>query len=165
MMAPVAPLLTLSSLIESKHRLETLRGLTPDRIIDEMLESLGGRKGFGAETIVQMRRAILAREQEATTGIGNRVAIPHMKGCTHVQQICGAFGRSTHGVNWSATDGEPVRLFFLILSPPGAEGLHVRAMKKIVHLSRDRKTLDYLIQTPALKNLEAIFQEVDAQTT
>ena len=39
MMAPVAPLLTLSTLIESKHRLETLRGLTPDRIIDEMLES------------------------------------------------------------------------------------------------------------------------------
>jgi mannitol/fructose-specific phosphotransferase system IIA component (Ntr-type) len=163
MSTPVPTSLSLSQMVAAEHRVAALSSLMPDRIIEELLQSLRGTFKWSTSDSTSMCRAILKREQEATTGIGNRIAVPHMKNCSQVPVICGAFGRSTHGVSWGANDGEPVRLVFLILTPPGGESLHVQAMKKIVRLSRDRKTLDYLIQAPSLSNLEAIFQEVDAQ--
>ncbi|MEE8143264.1 MAG: PTS sugar transporter subunit IIA, partial [Planctomycetota bacterium] len=67
------------------------------------------------------------------------------------------------GVDWGATDGEPVHIFFVILTPKGQETEHIRVMKRIVRLSRDTKTLRYLTHTDNFANLHEILKEVDDQ--
>ncbi len=58
------------------------------------------------------KEAILAREAQSTTGLGEGIAIPHAKTAA-VKTPAIAFGRSA-GVDYEALDGQPSRLFFMI---------------------------------------------------
>lgn len=155
--------IALTELLPEEHRVADLQGLSADRIVRELLESIAPSAGFDADAVDTMTKAILGREREATTGIGNGVAIPHMKGCSFTDRIVGAVGRSAEGVEWGAPDGQPARLFFLILTPAGLETEHVQAMKKIVRLSRDKKSVDFLVSTKNFDAVHGILQEVDAE--
>lgn len=154
---------TLNGLIGAKNRADNLEGTTPDRVISELLEVLVEAGSIDASAQDSIRRAVVSREREATTGIGNGLAIPHMKDCPHVTELSAAFGRCKAGVDFSATDGEPVHVLFLILTPSGAESEHVQLMKRIVLLSRDRNTMQHLKRADSIDNLQQIFEEIDAE--
>lgn len=65
--------------------------------------------------------ALLAREEETTTGVGKGIGIPHAK-TDAVSEPTLAFVRSEAGVDFGAMDGEPAHLLFMILVPEdGAE--------------------------------------------
>lgn len=155
--------ITLTRLIPEEHRLDELRGTSPERVIGELLDCFVRAGTLGVDAVDAVRRAIVSREREATTGIGHGLAIPHMKECVHVRQLCAAFGRSRAGVDYGATDGAPVHVFFLMLTPPGAEQDHVRMMRKIVSLSRDRNVMHHITHADPLANLQAIFEDADAR--
>jgi PTS system fructose-specific IIA component len=62
---------------------------------------------------------LLQREEEATTGVGFGIGIPHAK-TTAVSEPAVVFGRSEAGVDFDAMDDEPAHLLFMLLVP--AEG-------------------------------------------
>lgn len=64
------------------------------------------------------REAILAREAQSTTGIGEGIAIPHGKSAA-VKIPAIAFGRSEEGLDYEALDGQPSHLFFMIAASEG----------------------------------------------
>ncbi|MCI0651073.1 MAG: PTS sugar transporter subunit IIA [Planctomycetes bacterium] len=152
---------SLARLIGPRNSVPNLTGTSGEEVISELLQHLGKAQGFTADAIGHIKESILAREREATTGIGNGIAIPHMKQCPYVTQACGIFGRAATGIEFRANDGGLVHLFFLLLTPPGGESDHVQLMKKIVRICRDRKTMKYLIRSEDLHNLAAILEEVD----
>ena len=79
---------------------------------------------------------ILAREGQATTGIGHGVGIPHARS-EHVDKIVMAFGRVDEGVDFGAVDGERVRVIVMLISPKAKNDEHLAAMKAIVKIVRD----------------------------
>jgi len=60
--------------------------------------------------------AIYAREEDASTGIGNHVAIPHARTDT-VQGFVVAIGLAPSGIEFSAVDNQPVHLVILMGIP------------------------------------------------
>lgn len=60
--------------------------------------------------------ALLAREEQTTTGVGMGIGIPHAK-TDAVSRPSLAFTRSEAGVDFGSMDGEPATLVFLILVP------------------------------------------------
>ncbi len=156
-----AKAILLARLIGKRNRVEDLAGATPEEVVRELLERLHRVKRFPDGALDAVLAAILVREREATTGIGNGVAIPHMKACPYVKSISAVIGRSRAGVDFSATDGGKVHLFVLILIPPGAESDHIQVMKKVVRLSRDRKSMRFLVDAESFDKLPAILQEID----
>ena len=78
-------------------------------------------------------QAILAREEMATTGIGNGLAVPHGKDSS-IKTLTAALGVSREGIEYDATDGEPVRLVFLVLAEANNPGPHVRCLGEIARL-------------------------------
>ena len=80
---------------------------------------------------------LLERERLGSTGIGQGIAIPHAK-TDQTGQIAAAFGLSRRGVNFDALDGEPVYIFFLLVAPPDAAGLHLKALARISRLLKDK---------------------------
>ncbi len=78
-------------------------------------------------------RAILAREEMATTGIGSGVAVPHGKEPC-VKSLLAALGISRKGIEYDATDGEPVYLVFLVLAEANNPGPHVQCLGEIARL-------------------------------
>ncbi|MBM4038938.1 MAG: PTS sugar transporter subunit IIA [Planctomycetes bacterium] len=78
-------------------------------------------------------KAILAREAMATTGIGSGVAVPHGKEPC-VKSLLAALGISKKGIEYDATDGEPVYLVFLVLAEANNPGPHVQCLGEIARL-------------------------------
>lgn len=60
------------------------------------------------------------REEEATTGVGKGIGIPHAK-TQAVTEPTVAFIRAENGVDFGAADGEPARLLFMLIFPEDSE--------------------------------------------
>ncbi|NDV19200.1 PTS transporter subunit EIIA [Pseudodesulfovibrio sp. JC047] len=81
-------------------------------------------------------RVLLEREKLGTTGIGDGIAIPHGKvdGLDAMHVIV---GRSLKGVEYDALDQKPCTIFFLVLAPEEAVGIHLRVLAQISRLLKD----------------------------
>lgn len=137
--------------------------LTPDRIrvplaaadkagvLRELTQLLAERAGADVEPLLA---AVMEREQVLSTGIGHGIAIPHAKSPL-VTGLALVSGSSPTGVPFDAVDGEPVRLFFLLIGPESAAGLHVKALSRVARLVRRESVREALLaaQTP-----EAFYQ-------
>lgn len=80
-------------------------------------------------------RAVEEREAVVSTGIGFGVAIPHARSSA-VQELTLVCGVSPEPVPFDSIDGEPVRLFFLIVGPESSAGQHVKVLSRIARLVR-----------------------------
>ncbi|HEX7119041.1 MAG TPA: PTS sugar transporter subunit IIA [Longimicrobiales bacterium] len=84
-------------------------------------------------------RAVREREAVLSTGIGHGVAIPHGKSPA-VPELRMAAGCTAQPVDFDALDGQPVRLFFLLVGPESAAGPHIKALSRISRLVRREDT-------------------------
>jgi mannitol/fructose-specific phosphotransferase system IIA component (Ntr-type) len=84
----------------------------------------------------QVASALLQREREAPTAIGNAVAIPHAYLDGIEQQIV-LFVRLTHPVNMGAPDGIPTRFLFFLLGPPDSAVRHLDTLAGVARLMSD----------------------------
>ncbi len=76
------------------------------------------------------------REAAGSTGIGCGVAIPHamIDGLSKTVCILICIPR---GIAFDSIDQLPVRLIFLLLSPPGETGLHIKLLARIARLIKN----------------------------
>lgn len=70
------------------------------------------------------------REELGSTGIGSGVALPHCK-LKGIDRVVLAVATSAQGVDFGAVDGEPVRLFFMVLSPVKDPAAHLQSLAAI----------------------------------
>ena len=91
----------------------------------------------------EVLRVLLERERLGSTGIGDGVAIPHGKLNNLDQQLI-AFGLSRKGVEFDAMDGKPARLFFLLIAPEDAVGIHLKTLARISKLLKAPQVRDRL---------------------
>ena len=128
--------------------------LTPDRvvvpliardkqgIIAELATKLLGHTGGQLEEVL---RAIEERESVLSTGVGFGVAIPHARSSA-VRELAVVGGVSAEPVPYDSIDGEPVRLFFLIVGPESSAGLHVKILSRIARLVRRDGVRRHLVE-------------------
>jgi len=83
-----------------------------------------------------VRREILSRESQASTGIGRGIGVPHTR-TELVKKMAVAIGRVPDGIPFGAIDGEPVKVIMLLVSPASKTEEHLAAMKTIVSIARD----------------------------
>jgi mannitol/fructose-specific phosphotransferase system IIA component (Ntr-type) len=107
------------------------------RLVDVAVET-GGVLADNKEKIVEQ---VLAREAKGSTGLGGGVALPHVKGTDDVNELCGAFGRSTAGIDYNAVDGRPVHVLFLILSPMDQRDKHIEILRGISEIRENEHYL------------------------
>lgn len=82
-------------------------------------------------------QAVLDRESEGTTGMGDHFAIPHAKSSA-VKEPAVLFGKSSNGIEWESLDGQPVNGVFLILVPADQAGdTHLKILQLLA-----RKLMD-----------------------
>ena len=88
--------------------------------------------------------ALLERESKGSTGLGAGIAVPHAK-TDAVDTLTIAIGVSPAGVDFQALDGQPSKLFFMLLAPPDQSGPHIEALAEIARLTRSPAFLRALI--------------------
>jgi mannitol/fructose-specific phosphotransferase system IIA component (Ntr-type) len=111
-------------------------------VIAELTRHLVERSGG---TFAEVLGAVQEREAVLSTGIGFGVAIPHARSSavSELTLICGV---SPSPVPYDSIDGEPVRLFFLIVGPEASAGQHVKILSRIARLVRRENLREKLCQ-------------------
>jgi PTS system nitrogen regulatory IIA component len=108
-----------------------------------------------AETLYQR---LAEREQLGSTGIGGGIAIPHCK-IDGLQQGLVAIGRVREGVDFGAADGQPVRLFFLVISPSQSPAEHLQALAAISRWIKAGGRAQALLELPGAAEIYAYLQQ------
>lgn len=76
------------------------------------------------------KEAVINREKQSSTGIGEGIAIPHAKTAS-VKEPAIAFGRSVAGVDYESLDAQPSHLVFMIAATEGANNTHLEALSRL----------------------------------
>ena len=150
----------LSDIIVTGAVVPELSGKTRDEVISELVQALTSAKAIAGKTVAEVVKAVLAREKQATTGIGKGVALPHAK-LKGLEGPVGAIGRSSAGVDFAALDSKPVYSVILLLSSPDNPDEHLQAMETIFkHVQRDmfRK---FLRQSATKEAIVDLIREAD----
>lgn len=131
-------------------------------VIREMVQALvdAGKIASGdQESIV---KAIMKREDLGSTGIGRGVAVPHTKHPS-VSRLVGTVAVSPVGIDFESLDGDPVQLFFLLVSPPDRPGDHLRALENISRQLRDESFCKLLKAAKGPVDIQHLLEEADSQ--
>ncbi len=98
----------------------------------EVLQNaLGMVRGLDEKVADPLFRMFLAREELASTGIGEGIAIPHARGSLvgYVSQPALSLSFLESPVDYGALDGKPVHALFLLISPNVRT--HLRILAKL----------------------------------
>jgi len=127
----------LSDIMVTDAIVPELKAKTRDEAITELIESLANAGAVAKKSVKDIAKAVLAREGQATTGIGKGVALPHAK-LKGIKKPIGTIGRSSEGIDFAALDSKPVYSVILLLSSPDNPDEHLQAMETIFkHVQRD----------------------------
>ncbi|SFC32789.1 PTS fructose transporter subunit IIABC [Bacillus sp. UNCCL81] len=124
-------------------------------VIDELIHVLDVAGKLSDQQ--QFKEAILTREGQSTTGIGEGIAIPHAKTAA-VKTPAIAFGRSKNGIDYESLDGQPAHLFFMIAASEGANNAHLETLSRLSSLLMDEEFRGSLLSA---KDANEIIQLID----
>lgn len=111
------------------------------RALEQLAEILA--EGTPYLTAADVFNGLIGRERIGSTGVGAGVAIPHarLKG---LDDCIGGLIRLPTGVNFDATDGQPVDLIFGLLVPEQATDEHLKLLRQLAEIFSDDETLSEL---------------------
>ena len=104
---------------------------TKEDILDEMVNKLVETGAVDDYNV--FRQAITAREESASTGIGEGIAMPHAKNVA-VKETSVVFAKQPAGIDFDSLDGQPARLFFMIAAKDDANETHLSILANLSKL-------------------------------
>lgn len=106
----------------------------------------------------QVTTGVLEREGLGSTGLGNGLAIPHVK-CRAIKEPVVLFAKSKSGVDYNAMDGEPVYIFLMIAVPENKEAgnLHLEVLAEVSKLFIDNEFINRLREAQSANDVSSIF--------
>jgi PTS system fructose-specific IIA component/PTS system nitrogen regulatory IIA component len=139
----------------------SVEAATKEGVIREMTQSLVDAGSIAPGDLDGIVKAIMKREDLGSTGIGRGVAVPHTKHPS-VRRLVGTVAISHEGVDFESLDGEPVQLFFLLVSPPDRPGDHLRALENISRQLRDESFCKQLKSAKGPLEIQHLLEEADS---
>lgn len=124
-----------------------LSSSTKSDVIDEMVDLVENSGNLNNKE--EYKKAIIAREEMSTTGIGEGVAIPHAK-TKYVDKACLGAGISKNGINYESFDGSLSNLFFMIAAPDGANDTHLEVLSRLSTILMDEEFRNNLINATSV---------------
>ncbi len=91
----------------------------------------------------ELLEGLLERERLGSTGVGNGIAIPHVK-LPGIENMIGIFAHLETPVDFDAIDDKPVDLICMLIAPEDAGADHLKALARVSRLLRDMATCDKL---------------------
>jgi PTS system nitrogen regulatory IIA component len=150
----------LTELLTPERVVVPLTARDKSGIIAELTHHLVDHSGGGFNDVLG---AVEEREAVLSTGIGFGVAIPHARSAA-VRELSVVCGLSPVPVPYDSIDGEPVRLFFLIVGPEASAGQHVKVLSRIARLVRRDNLRQRLCEADNAQEFYAALLEAEART-
>ncbi len=137
-----------------------LRADDRDGAIAELVKALEKAGELAGCNIKEVIRAIIKRENEASTGMGKGVAVPHIKHKA-IGKVVAAVGQSSKGIDFRSLDKQPVYSVILLISPDDDPDKHLEAMEKVFRHLQQEKFRKFMRQSRNAKQIKELLLEAD----
>jgi len=146
----------IQDLIKNELILLDMKAKGKEEAIDELIAVL--EKAGHLQDQKVFKQAILKREEQSTTGIGDGIAIPHAKSdAVKIPSI--VIGRSRDGVNYEALDGKNSHLFFMIAVGAEAKEDHLKLLAQLSTKLMDEEFRKRLLEASTEEEILTIISE------
>lgn len=146
----------ITDLLRKDIMILDLQATEKESAIDEMIASLNNS---GVLTdVAEFKDAILKREAQTSTGLGDGIAMPHAKNKA-VKEPTVLFAKSKKGVDYESLDGQPAYLFFMIAVPEGGNNTHLETLAALSRKLIDKEFVDQLKAASNADEVLALFVE------
>ena len=136
-----------------------LRGATKEEIISEMTGILYSAGKITDRMLVT--DDVLQRERTMSTGMQHGIALPHAK-TDGAKNLSVAVGIKREGVDFDSIDGEPAKLFILIVSPKKTSGPHIQFLAAVGAVLKSAAVREKLIQAQSPAEVITLLRSKDA---
>ena len=135
-----------SASLQALTRADLIYSRLPETDRESILRELSRRLAEGGvvadgETLY---RLLEEREELGSTGIGHGVAVPHCK-VDGLDRVVLAVGLSKEEIDFDSADGLPVRVFFVLLSPPDQPAAHLQSLAAVSRWAQGEGHLERLL--------------------
>ncbi|MFA5293637.1 MAG: PTS sugar transporter subunit IIA [Phycisphaerae bacterium] len=149
----------IADVICAKAIVPKLEAVKRDEAIKELVNALDKAGKIGKDNIADVAKAVIKRENEASTGIGRGVAVPHIRHKA-VKKVVAAIGISATGIDFSALDKQPVYTIILLISPVEGDQ-HLQAMEAIFEHLQNDNFRKFLKQSETVDQIKELLVEAD----
>ena len=143
-----------------KATIPELQATDRDGAIAELVAALVQAGKIPSESAKDVAKAVIKRENEASTGMGKGVAIPHVKHPA-AKNVIAAVGQSSTGIDFVSLDEQPVYSVILLISPINNPDKHLQAMENVFRHLQKEKFRKFLRQCRQPTELEDLLKEAD----
>lgn len=150
----------LSDYLVKKATLAQLSAREPQEAMAEIVAALVKAGRVEESQAKKLVKALMAREQQGSTGIGGGCAIPH---CSFegVDRLLMIIACSEEGVDFDCVTGEKVHVFVLALYPPERDRERRAVLGRVVHLCRNTNWLKFLKSARTAREINDLVSEYD----
>jgi PTS system nitrogen regulatory IIA component len=105
-------------------------------------------------------RALKAREDLGSTGLGHGIAIPHAR-IPDLDHSVGILARLAKPIDFEAVDQEPVDLALMLLMPEQSGGDQLKVLAGIARIARQERVMNAVRQADTVAEVLEIFHQAD----
>ena len=146
----------ITSLLNERNVAINFEASTKEEALEKLIAVLGTLpKVLDIDTL---RHDVLRREEMATTGIGDGIAIPHTK-TEVVSDILAAFAILKEPIDFHALDDQPVRIIFLLVGMESRVGPYLKILSRARRLMSSASFRKRLLQAKSSKDIIEAFRE------
>lgn len=151
--------ITIIGFLQPEDIIPDLTSRQKDQVLAELAAKVEDRNPWLNRA--ELYEILLERERLGSTGIGDGVAIPHGK-VKNAKELVLVFGRSLVGVDFNSLDGRPAQLFFLLVAPDTAAGIHLKMLARISRILKDPATRKRLLNAADAAAIYNVIREQDS---
>lgn len=150
--------MNLAEILQEKQIVTDMKATDRWQAIEELIDRLISAGKIAPESRSAVVEVVKKRENNMSTGIGFGIGIPHAS-TPLIDEVVGAFGRSSGGVDFDALDNRPVNLILLFLVPQGQFQKHLHTLANIAKLLHNAELRQSLEDAPDESAIMEIIQK------
>jgi PTS system fructose-specific IIA component len=152
--------LSISDLLTPRTVRVGMPGREKDEVLGAVIDLLDGAPAVG--DLAQVRRDVLGREEQMSTGVGMGLALPHARSAA-VTDTVAALAVTAEPVPFGSHDGAPVRLLFLLVGPEEERSRHIRLLGRISRLMNHDPFRRRLLTAASADEALALCRDAEAE--
>jgi mannitol/fructose-specific phosphotransferase system IIA component (Ntr-type) len=134
----------IGTLVEAARLVPQIQANNKDAALKELIAIAQEAGAFPKKALKAVAKLLSDREAIGSTGLGNGVAVPHVK-ADSVDGATLVLARCKEGVEWQAIDGRPVHIIFLLVSKAAEAERHLACLRWISSLARSSDFRRFLL--------------------
>ena len=124
----------ISDILSQNTILMSLKATTKRELLSEMSQKLARHENIDFRTVED---SMLERENLGSTAYGGGVAMPHAR-INGAKRVKAYFAKLSEAIDFDATDGQKVDLFFMLVSPENSGADHLEALATLSKVFRNK---------------------------